>query len=760
MRQATWEDMFRRQEEAAAPLEEKRSVWSRLMLLSWEEWVTLLVVFIVFMTVVQSIDSADWVEEMPSLYAIAFGGLGVGLLLAKTRLNEAVAHVVALVVGFFAVILASTTTFDGSLSSRASELEERMSRWVDAFVNGGISNDNLPFVVMVVALTYLTAYISIWALFRWYNAWVGLIPGGLALLTNLSYLPGQNSIPLLIYLFGAILLVSRMHVLRQARDWQRKRTPYPDLLSLQVLNVTIWVAVGLLAFAWILPVSRGGGVMASVWEGITAPVAGPLEDLQRVFGAVDAKRAGSVHKFGSTLPLQGKVTLGGGQVLSVVTSEPLFLRGQTYDEYTAEGWKLGPGSQITTSSWPALKALQSPDQARREFRRPLSVQVTTTRRTNVIFGAGQPLSVSIDARVVFGPDPSDVTSIRPSGRLPEGTEYRVDGTISSATPQRLRQAGSAYPSWMGPYLQLPDSLPSRVRAKARELTAGADNTFDKASLIEQYLRTFAIDTRIPAAPPNRDSVDYFLFELQRGYFDYHASAMVVMLRSLGVPARIAVGYVVRPSDRIPDTNTYVVSEANAFSWPEVYFPGLGWVEFNPTPSEPRITRSGSDDQAFPSDEDSLLPEDLINPDDALPPTSPADNAIQDLQLDSESSVVGKVLTFAFLAIVAGTLIAGGVFQFAWQRGLGGLDYPSQVWEKTMRLGRWARIKSVPQQTPREYVATLKRELPDVSDVEYLGQAYVRSQYGRKDLQPAEKQRLNAVWKQVRNHLFGRLLRWK
>ena len=74
--------------------------------------------------------------------------------------------------------------------------------------------------------------------------------------------------------------------------------------------------------------------------------------------------------------------------------------------------------------------------------------------------------------------------------------------------------------------------------------------------------------------------------------------MVVLLRSIGVPARLAVGYTLRPQDRIPDTNVYVLSEANAFAWPEVYFPGLGWVEFNPTPSEPRVNRSGQDDTSF------------------------------------------------------------------------------------------------------------------------------------------------------------------
>src|SRR3990172_12388958 len=383
MRQTAWEDLFKAAD--APPREDRPAWWTRLASLSWEEWVTLAVVLIVFMTVVQSLDSADWVQEMPSLYPAVFLGFGVGLALAKTRLHEAFAHLFAVAVGAASVVVSSTSELDGSLASRTSELSERVSAWLGALGSGGISTDNLPFVVMIVSLTYLTAYISAWSIFRWYNAWVGLIPGGLALLTNISYLPGQASFPLVVYLFGAIVLVARIHVLRNARGWRETRTAYPDILSLHVLNVTIWVAVVLLGLAWIMPVGGGGGVMRSFWNAVTAPVAEPLGDLQRLFSAIDSKRGGVVHKFGSTLPLQGAIKLGGGEVMSVIATEPGFLRAHTYDTYTAQGWKISSANQITSGTWPALKALQSPDEARREVRRPVSIQVTTSGRTNVIF---------------------------------------------------------------------------------------------------------------------------------------------------------------------------------------------------------------------------------------------------------------------------------------------------------------------------------------------------------------------------------------
>ena len=97
--------------------------------------------------------------------------------------------------------------------------------------------------------------------------------------------------------------------------------------------------------------------------------------------------------------------------------------------------------------------------------------------------------------------------------------------------------------------------------------------------IEDYLRGFGIDVGITAAPHDRDSVDYFLFDLQRGFCDYYASAMVVMARAVGLPARLGVGFLQRPPDA---AGAQTIRQIDAHSWAEVYFAGYGWVEFEPT----------------------------------------------------------------------------------------------------------------------------------------------------------------------------------
>jgi transglutaminase-like putative cysteine protease len=768
MRQASWNEIFRgREREAEQPERPSRLQplirISRYTGITWETLVTLAIVMVGFLTVVRSIDSADWVPGMPSLYEIGFLGLLLGLVAAHSRIPALAAHIVALGVGGVAGLYVIGNELRGSLRERTWEILERLWLWGDAVVTGGISNDDIPFIVLVVLATYVAAYVAAWSIFRWYNAWIGLIPGGLALLTNISYLPGQHSLPLLIYLFCAILLVARVNLLRHAREWRERKIRYPDFISLTVLNITVWVALPLLALAWVLPVGSGSGLLYSAWTKVTSPIAEPLNDLGRVFSGIDSKKGSQVHLFGSTLPLQGPIKLSSSEVLRVTASEPGFLRAQVYDEYTAAGWKLSESAQITQNAWPALEPMQPALDSLNQLRRPISLQVTPSKDSNVIVTAGQPLTVNTETRVVFGPGPADVTSVRPTQKLQEEDQYRVDGTVSDAAVDTLRSIPQEYPEWTEAYLQLPDDLPQRVRDRAQEVvnSAGALSAYDKAAAIEQFLRGYGINLRIPAAGPREDSVDYFLFEAEEGYFDYHASAMVVMLRSLGIPARIAVGYAIDNSDRVPQTNIYTVSEANSFAWPEVYFPGLGWVEFNPTPSEALIPRAISDGGLFSG---TVFPEEFLDDAFALPAGVErglgAPEELDALVIEEESDVVSTVTLSIVLGVVVLMVMGAGIFQYSWQHGLGRYAYPVQVWEKTLRLARWSRIRPRPQETPREVVERLRQALPEIEDLDFLGESYVKTRYGQKELTEDERQRLKDVWRQARNTLLARMLRWK
>jgi hypothetical protein len=106
-----------------------------------------------------------------------------------------------------------------------------------------------------------------------------------------------------------------------------------------------------------------------------------------------------------------------------------------------------------------------------------------------------------------------------------------------------------------------------------------------------------------------------------------------------------------------------------------------------------------------------------------------------------------------------TAVAILIFQYSWQRGLSAYSYPVQVWEKTIRLSRWSKIRPLPQETPREVVARLKKSLPEVPDLDYLGETYIKTRYGNKELTSTETERLTAVWQKARNTLLKRVLRF-
>lgn len=152
------------------------------------------------------------------------------------------------------------------------------------------------------------------------------------------------------------------------------------------------------------------------------------------------------------------------------------------------------------------------------------------------------------------------------------------GSLSRSDIEKLTEmSDSAYAR----YLQLPKELPQRVIKLSSEITSAADNDYDRVKAIESYLSTNYKYTLEPGnIPQNRDFVDYFLFDSKQGYCTYYASAMTVIVRSIGIPARYVEGYKL-PSKPVSG-KSYEVTNKEAHAWVEVYFEGFGWIPFEPT----------------------------------------------------------------------------------------------------------------------------------------------------------------------------------
>lgn len=247
----------------------------------------------------------------------------------------------------------------------------------------------------------------------------------------------------------------------------------------------------------------------------------------------------------------------------------LHWRGRSYDRFDGVRWTRSDGVRPSTAPV--------------EWYRERWGEGTLTQR---IYGA------PLDVRVLFAVHP--MISVEADSRIQPmfdnvgdffywGTSTPIYTARSAAAPPHpdsLRAAVSGFMPDRSRYLQLP-RLPDRIGTLADSLTRGLDNRYDKVRAIESWLRTDFGYTRELPRTAGETSLDHFLFERREGHCEYFSSAMVVLLRSIGIHARNVNGFL---GGRWNDFGSYLaVTQNEAHSWVEVWFPGYGWVEFDPTP---------------------------------------------------------------------------------------------------------------------------------------------------------------------------------
>lgn len=274
-------------------------------------------------------------------------------------------------------------------------------------------------------------------------------------------------------------------------------------------------------------------------------------------------------------------------VMRVRASSPDFWRGQTFDSWDGRVWRVSTeqptlirgGTQIGIPRVP----LDGPTQSAVDVDELVQTYYLETIGPNAIFGANQISKVYFPERALFqNPD----GSLRAGVRLDPGTVYTVVSQRPLVTPTVLRTSRPEVvpPDIAAAYAGRPTTT-SRVRDLARRVTANAPTSYDKVLALEAWLAAhteYSLD--IPRLPKGRDAVDQYLFVDRRGFCEQIGTALVVMARELGIPARLAVGYA--PGERNPFTGLYEVKASDAHAWAEIYFPGIGWQGFDPTAHVP------------------------------------------------------------------------------------------------------------------------------------------------------------------------------
>ncbi|MFB6141134.1 MAG: DUF3488 and DUF4129 domain-containing transglutaminase family protein [Halosimplex sp.] len=377
----------------------------------------------------------------------------------------------------------------------------------------------------------------------------GVLAGG-GMLGFLVLTTDASNVTTLLGVVGAVVAVA-------VGDMDRRGD---SLKAAEPLAVLLAALILLSAVAPVVP--AGPSRTASTWSSFQT--GGPGTGA----GTVEA----NLVEADSQLGIAGNLSLSPEVRFRVESDSESYWKVGAYDRYTGDGW-------VRTGSTHGYNdRLSGPPGQSRAVRQTY----TAVDDLSVVPGAWKP--VSVDGSVADSVRVNDLDGFELEGTVSAGERFSVTSRVPVASAERLRSAGTDYPSSVAErYTRLPSSTPDRVGERTARIAARADNPYDTARVIERWLennREYSLDV----AKPRGNVADEFLFEMDSGYCTYYATTMVVMLRTQGIPARLAVGYT--SGERVAE-DEWVVRGLDAHSWVEVYFPSVGWVRFDPTPAGPR-----------------------------------------------------------------------------------------------------------------------------------------------------------------------------
>ena len=732
-----------------------------------EGWSTYFLLLIIYLLVVWSLGGAAWAKGLGLLSWVIFPAVTLGLIFAKLRrLPGIIAHILATLLGivwtFFVVSLLIEARIP--MKERLLALAQRFLAWLQIAITEGASADDIMFVLQLGALLWLFGYLGSWFTFRRQQAWAAIIPAGVVLLVNTHYSPGGLVVFFVLYLFCALLLIVRVHVLAQQVHWQARRIAFTPDVSFDFLRDGAILSFLIILATLLLPNALSDPRWNDAWARFAEPWQRVQDEWARLYSSLTAKEQPKAVSFGRTLSLGGAVRLSDTPFFLVEAPQPRYWRAAAYDEYTSRGWV---NTDNQAANWPANEYWPVPVY---DMTEDITQTVRPIQSGGVeVYAAGQPIWADVPVRVdlsymsmarggVTQSGVGNVSVVRAERGFPKDKGYTVVSSVSIADERRLRQAGTQYPSWvLERYLQLPASLPDRVVNLAQEIVRGAENPYEAGMALESYLRReIKYSQNIEAPPSNADAVDHLLFESKTGYCDYYASAMVVMLRAVGIPARVASGYTGGVWDSM--RRGYLVLYSDAHSWPEVFFPNYGWVPFEPTASEPLIAR--------PIEEQTGLVNGGITP----PIMNPFENEEKygEVEVPAEGGAVTPIATPKFSAWAIVGLAAAGLLALAllalavwWLITIRKMKPAERMFARMIGLSRLAGIRRDASETPREFAKRLSSTLGRCrEDALFFADLYNRERFsaGRKVSVDGEAVREHwaALWKGVLTYRWRRL----
>jgi transglutaminase-like putative cysteine protease len=632
------------------------------------------------------------------------------------------------------------------LSAATSVILNRVIVWVGDLIAGQAAFDPVAAGIVWSLVVWLVAAWAGWVVEAVHSALLAVLP---ALGINLATLSSgrSNSVTIYLMLGLTLVLIAVVQYAHQQQGWEHNRVAYPQRKGRQLGYASLVIAIALVALSALL--SSISLKQIEQWTShLNRPASSNGSGLAKSLGIQEPTPIPSIFSTVSSPGLPRELLIGSGpelsheEVMSVEVIDltslaksgqlpPLYWRSYTYDIYNGHGWSSSPTMQSQYSpNQPIQPDLLPYHQSIQQVVNPVPGQAGT------IYAAGEPVSANIATTVAWRSN-NDLFGIQTTGN-----SYTVQSLIPMVSADSLQAAGQNYPAWIKQrYLALPSEVTSRARELAIQLTATEPTPYGRAHAIEQYLRsTFPYTTDVPYPPANQDLVDYFLFSLRKGYCDYYASSMVVLARAAGLPARLAIGYANGTYN--PSSKRFIVTQADAHSWAEVYFPGIGWVPFEPTAGSPEISLST---QPTPQPTPTTAPV-------KAPPSSGS---------SVPNRAFGVYIGLGMLAVVG---CAWAIYDEIHLRSLEPRQAAAEIYRRMRRYGSLFNLPFETGQTPNEYSVVMTTSLERITQprpaasaqiiaqVETIIRFIVRLSYRPSEKRDILKLQILQQWRLLRWHL--------
>ncbi len=584
----------------------------------WGDWLSALLLIIMMQVAVGRLLATRWTEDLSLVQLTALLGTLLGLLLGFSVFRRfwvfffTLAYGVIIIpwqLGLTLELEKPTTWLD-----RLNVLGVRLQVVFQELLTKEAVTDSILFIVLMAGLFWVLSVYSGVVLVRQGNPWKVILPGGITVFVIHSFDPllVSRSWYLAFYLFVSLLLLARLVFLKNADTWRTRRTHTPPDMGFDFTRIALVLSMVLIFFAWNVPVvAETFKPAVDIWRTASQPWLSAKDRFSFMFASLRAS-VGLVQNFyGSSLPLGLGTPLSDRIVFEVQgpTDAPngqrFYWEARTYDTYESNQWLSTVQSHRTINS--GSLDLNQPGV---DARPVINFTFSPYDPISNLYTMPELLWINIPSQAYLATNPDgtvDYNTLMSQDFVHPGSSYEVKSAVDDETISQLQSAGTDYPQWvLDEYLQLPSTITPRTKELAKTIAGDLTDPYDITNAVTEWLRNnITYDQSISQPPPNQERLDWFLFDYKRGFCNYYASAEVVLLRSLGIPARMAVGFAqgqreVPPIENVPqgrgpvqqisETATYIVRQKDAHAWPEVFFPDIGWIIFEPTVSQPPFFR--------------------------------------------------------------------------------------------------------------------------------------------------------------------------